>query len=207
MTAFAVSVLLNGVLLYQHFSAPETGTPVIGVIDGDTIVVGNKDRVRLRQMDAPELNLCGGKESKAALEKLVAGKNVTLSEQIPDQRGRGMALLYVGRTLINEEMLAQGWATYHHDTTSREQALKDAAAGAREANRGVYGLCWSTQNTDNPACNIKGNIDDKGVKTYFVPGCAQYQFTVIEKNRGEEYFCSEQAARTAGYVKAETCKK
>ena len=205
ISALAVSLVLNGVLMYQKATAPETGTKVIGVIDGDTIVVGNKDRVRLRQMDAPELNLCGGKQAKAALEKLVAGKSVTLSEMIPDQKGRGMALVYAGTNLINEEMLAQGWATYHHDISTKEQELKDAAASAKEKNLGLYGLCWSTENKTDPGCAIKGNIDDIGVKTYFLPDCAQYKFTVIEKNRGEEYFCTEAAAKKAGYAKAKTC--
>ncbi len=201
------SILLNIVLLARQYDRPEIGVPVIGVIDGDTIVVGNKDRVRLRQIDAPELGSCGGKEAKKELETLVQGKQVVIAEHIPDQMGRGMALLYTGRVLVNEAMLKSGWATYHHDTSTKEDALKAAAAEARAANRGIYGACWSTENKDNPTCTIKGNIDDNGVKTYFLPTCAQYKFTVIEKNRGEDYFCDEREARKAGYTKAETCGK
>ena len=199
------SMLLNVYLFFRTSTQPIFSVPVVGVIDGDTIVVSNKERVRLRQIDAPELGSCGGEEAKRELEKLVTGKSVRLAEQIPDQQGRGMALVYEGRTLVNEKMLESGWVTYHHDVSTREEDLKKATALAKEEKRGIYGKCWSTENTEKPKCIVKANIDDKGVKTYFVPGCAQYRFTVIEKNRGEAYFCTEKEAVKAGYVKAGTC--
>ncbi len=200
------SLLLNGVLLMRK--APEkTGTTVIGVIDGDTLVLEGKVRVRLRYADAPELTFCGGKEAKEQLEKLVVGKKVVIQEQIPDQFGRGMAMVYAGNTLVNQKMLESGWARFHHDMTKDKEMLKTIADKAKKDGIGLFGKCQAKVNTENPKCIIKGNMDDAtDEKRYYIPGCAQYAYTVVELDVGEAWFCTEKEAREAGYSKAETCR-
>ena len=134
----------------------------------------------------------GGSEEK--LEKLVSGKRVRITEQIPDQQGRGMALVYVGNTLVNKELIAGGYARYHSDKTSQTEILKAAAEEARGNNLGLYGTCQSMTNSKNPNCTIKGNID-RTRKTYHMPGCTQYPFAVVEEDVGEQWFCTEKEAR------------
>jgi len=198
-----VSVVLNIFLIAKTTS---TGVSVIGVIDGDTLVLEGKSKVRLRYVDAPEINLCGGQEAKAYLEKLVVGRKVRLEDLIPDQYGRGMALVYVGDTLINKAMVASGWVRYHHDNSPVTDEVKQVSEAARSEKRGIYGMCQSLE-PDKPNCIIKGNLDkNSNAKTYYLPGCAQYSFTVVEKDIGEAWFCTEAEARQAGYTKAKTCK-
>lgn len=204
-----ISILLNVYLLVTK-SPRSQGVKVAGVIDGDTIVLEGKVRVRLRHADAPEAEYCGGKEAKKELEKLVLGKHVLLDEQIPDQLGRGMALVYDGNILINGKMIQSGWARYHSDSTSKKEELQELSVQAKEQKKGVYGKCMSTDNTEKPECNIKGNIDKNKYtdnKKYYIPGCAQYNFTVVELDTGEGWFCTEAEARKAGFVKAETCRE
>lgn len=203
---FLVSVALNVFLLLRGQTS-YSGVEVVGVIDGDTVVLEGKSRVRLRYVDAPESGLCGGKEAQELLATLVVGKMVRIEAQIPDQYGRGMALVYVGNTLVNREMVASGWVRYHHDTSPVTDEMKKADEEARNQHLGIYGACQSKENMKNPLCNIKGNID-KSTDThiYYVPGCAQYSFAVVEEDIGEQWFCSESEAREAGYVKAKTCK-
>lgn len=56
---------------------------VVKVIDGDTFIVNRKvdgtNRVRLANVDAPELHQYGGRQSANALKSLIAGKQVTLT--------------------------------------------------------------------------------------------------------------------------------
>lgn len=111
------SIILN-VFFFHEIKKNEAGIPVLAVIDGDTLVLEGKTRLRLRNLDAPELDLCGGKEAKEELEKLVSNKKVVVEEQILDQWGRPMALIYVDDKLVNEEMLKSGWARFHSDSTS-----------------------------------------------------------------------------------------
>jgi len=203
------SVLLNlfFILNQSRFKSKIGAVRVIGVIDGDTLVLEGKIKVRLRQVDAPELLYCGGEEAKKELETLVTGKFVRLEEQIPDQYGRAMALVYVGNVLINRKMVESGWVRYHYDITKQAEELKAANEKAKVNKLGIYKICQAKENTQNPSCNIKGNIDkanDK--KRYYLPDCAQYAFTIVEKDVGEEWFCTEAAARKAGYSKAETCR-
>lgn len=201
-----VSSLILNVFLLSTRNQNKNEVEVIGVVDGDTLVLEGKVRVRMRHVDAPELEFCGGEEAKDALEKLVVRKRVRLEEQIPDQYGRSMALIYSGNTLINKELLATGWVRYHHDVTTATDKLKQEVEEVKNKQLGIYGKCHSKVNTSNPRCNIKGNIDKgNNVKRYYVPGCAQYAFTVVEKDVGEEWFCTEKQARDAGYKLAETC--
>lgn len=203
----SLSLLFNAYLLSGRKAADDGGTLVVGVIDGDTVVLSdNKTRVRLRYVDAPEKELCGNREANELLTKLTVGKKVRLSGIIPDQYGRGMALIYVGDKFINKEMVASGWVRYHSDETAEKEEIKKAGEEARAENLGVYGKCESKIPRD-PKCVIKGNIDfDEGNrKTYHLPGCRQYKTAIIREDLGERWFCTEAEAKKAGYVKAKTC--
>ncbi|KKS90186.1 MAG: Micrococcal nuclease-like protein [Microgenomates group bacterium GW2011_GWC1_43_11] len=201
-----LSLLCNAVLVFQNRQKPATGVLVVGVLDGDTLVLDGKTKVRLRESDAPEITNCGGEEAKRYLENMVVGKRVRIDEQVGDVYGRAIALVYAGDTLINEEMLKKGWSRYHHDVSSKAVVLKKSADEAKEKNIGIYGLCQSKVNQENPNCVIKGNIDkNSNARNYYVPGCAQYEFTIVEKDMGENWFCTEGDAREAGFTKAKTC--
>ena len=46
---------------------------------------------------------------------------------------------------------------------------------------------------------IKGNINRQGERIYHVPGSQSYADTVIDEADGERWFCTEDAARRAGW--------
>jgi len=194
---------------WQENKNNQSGYKVEGVIDGDTLVLEGKVKIRLRSADAPELSFCGGQEAKAELEKLVSGQKVQIKEKIMDFKARPMALVYVGEELVNQKMIESGWAKYHSDVTSQRKNLKAAQTQAREKKIGIWSeQCRQMENKTRPECNIKGNIDDnaRGRKIYYYPGCAQYNFTVIEKDMGEEWFCTKEEAQAAGYAQSKNCK-
>ena len=51
-------------------------------------------------------------------------------------------------------------------------------------------------------CDIKGNISINGERIYHVPGQKYYDAPRINLLKGERWFCSEEAARKAGWRKA-----
>jgi cold shock CspA family protein len=52
-------------------------------------------------------------------------------------------------------------------------------------------------------CNIKGNISQNtGRKLYHIPGMEDYDSTVIDPRRGEQWFCTESEAINNGWQKA-----
>jgi endonuclease/exonuclease/phosphatase family metal-dependent hydrolase len=51
---------------------------------------------------------------------------------------------------------------------------------------------------------VKGNVS-RGRKRYHTPGCPNYDKVVIDPNKGERTFASEEEARAAGFSKAGNC--
>jgi hypothetical protein len=52
-------------------------------------------------------------------------------------------------------------------------------------------------------CTVKGNISvNTGERIYHVPGQKFYSETQISPLKGERWFCSEEAAREAGWRKS-----
>ncbi|MCJ7804169.1 hypothetical protein MUP35_00310, partial [Patescibacteria group bacterium] len=54
---FSAEPILANVFFFHEIKKNEEGIKVLGVIDGDTLVLEGKVRLRLRNIDAPELDL------------------------------------------------------------------------------------------------------------------------------------------------------
>ncbi len=82
-----------------HSSSPskqsDGGWTVVRVTDGDTFIVqndaGKRERVRLRRVNAPELDEPGGPEARDALEAALLGKRIKLTIYARDKWGRIIA--------------------------------------------------------------------------------------------------------------------
>jgi hypothetical protein len=70
-------------------------------IDGDTLVC-NRQKFRLTNVYAPELNEAGGAAAKRRLQSLVAGHRVELKRFGHDRYGRVLAEAYVGGRRIEQ---------------------------------------------------------------------------------------------------------
>jgi len=200
-TVIFLSLFTNFFLLHRQ---AEENT-VVEVVDGDTFQLKSGKRVRLLGVDAPEYNRCGGKEAKEALSALISNKQVKLTEETTEAYGRTLALVWVDDTLVNEEMLRQGWAR----TDYRKNTLRDrlTAAFHQGQNKGLNLLCVSDK-PPNPGCLIKGNIDPASYeKFYHLPNCSHYSEVKINLAFGEQWFCSEKEAVNAGFKKAAGCPK
>lgn len=203
------SLFLNIYLFFRNnINISNSSVFIRDVIDGDTLVTGTGSRIRLMRVDAPELQYCFGQESKDKLYELTVGNKVILKDQTGDSFGRVVALVYVGNTLVNEVMLREGFLRYQGGSSSEKDKLQTAGDEARANKLGIYSeKCRQSTNPDDPKCSIKGNIDkSNGKKTYHFPGCSGYESNVIvEKDLGEQWFCSEKEAKAAGFVKSENC--
>jgi len=118
-------------------------------------------------------------------------------------------------------MILRGYA--FRNTLSPDIAYRDLFAAsetkAKKAKRGMWGLCdyleqkkttqkLRQQDTlpSNPDCTIKGNVSEKGFgRIYSFEGCSNWRRVKIDPSRGDQYFCTEQAAQKAGFIKSKTC--
>ena len=130
--------------------AARTGTEVDSVRDGDTILLADGARVRLVQVDAPELGVeCWGDEAAAALAKLVRpGVKLRLEEDPRldrvDRHGRLLRYAHAGGRNVNVELVRAGAAApyFYRGVRGRyADELLMAARAARAARRGLWAAC------------------------------------------------------------------
>jgi len=196
--ALAVSALSFGQISKLY------GTKIIDVIDGDTIVTENKQRVRLFGVNAPDEGYCYSEESKEKLTSLVKGKRVVLKNPIVDKYRRMVAVVYVKDKMINAEMVKGGYGRYDSEVNGESGVLREAREEAMSESKGLYSECVEKEAPDS-RCVIKGN-QDYGPKIYHLPGCLDYERTLIDLDLGDSWFCSEKEAKAAGFVKSKNCK-
>ena len=138
---------------------PSTGdaATVEWVNDGDTLTLRGGAKVRLVQIDAPELQSdapelvteCYGRDATRALAALAPeGTRVTLSGDggldDRDQHGRLLRYVVVGETNVNVELVRRGAASpyfFRNDRGRHADELLDAVDEARRAGRGYWGTC------------------------------------------------------------------
>jgi micrococcal nuclease len=199
-----ISLLINALFGWNYYS----DNTVIKVWDGDTFDLKNGNRVRLLDVESPEMGDCGSEEAKKRLEELVLGKFVTVKELSYEPNNRDNGLVYQGGRLINEIMIKEGWGRLHYNPNSQKENLKAAFADAKANQRGIFGLGCTETEAPSKDCNIRGNIDqDLNKKVYYVEDCPDYWRVKIDTSRGEDYFCTEEQARAKGFIKASNCPK
>ncbi len=136
-------------------SRPKPRTFLVSeVVDGDTIRLGNGNRVRLVQIDAPELR--GGEcYARAAwqdlIELLPADSRVRLEfdprlDRV-DRYGRQLAYVFVGAKNVNLALVRRGAAApwfFDGDRGRYAERMLLAARQARAAGRGLWTACPAT---------------------------------------------------------------
>lgn len=113
---------------------------VIAVMDGDTVMVlrgGQKIKVRLANIDAPEKDQAYGSESRASLLGMVGRRVIQVDSQAVDQYGRIVGLLSVDGRNVNAEQVKRGlaWEYTHFHSNRAYIALQ---AEAQQARRGLW---------------------------------------------------------------------
>lgn len=114
------------------------------VVDGDTIIIENGDRIRLLGINTPEEGMYFYQESSEVLQAILLEKTVTLEKDVSDLDIYGRKLRYVfkGNMFVNLEMVKRGFAniyTYPPDVRYAGELL-EAERYARKNNLGLWEL-------------------------------------------------------------------
>ena len=140
-----------------------------------------------------------------------------------DRYGRTLALCSVAGEDLNAWMVQQGWAAafiryskkYVADEATAREARRGMWSGAFIApsdwrHRGketiIYGALKVPLDAQRkllapcgaPDSNIKGNLNRKGERIYFLPGQLNYPNVNMDKP-GTRWFCSEEDAQAHGW--------
>lgn len=197
------------------------------VVDGDTLVIEDGIRVRLLGIDAPESTECFGEEAKGELVRLVLGQEVLLEKDQTASDGFDRLLRYVilhnedpeaDDVMVNKEMVRGGYAKSFYIKPNRRylSQLQAAQGEAEEEGLGMWGECEYDKSSASPEreqdsdpfskeCVIKGNINKRYGKDYFLPGCPNYKRVKIDPRKGERWFCTEEEAKADGWQKSAAC--
>lgn len=181
---------------------------VINVVDGDTFDIDDGNRIRLALIDAPEYPKgCYSSQAKDRLKNLLLGKEISFEVLKKDNFGRILAFVFLNDLLINKVLVAEGYAFYSplNQQTKYDVELIQTEKEAKEAKRGIWSsACQNPNSTGN--CHIKGNVrKDNNTKTYHLPGCYNYDKIVINPSLGDRWFCTEEEATRAGFIKSKDC--
>ncbi|MDZ7667891.1 MAG: thermonuclease family protein [Gammaproteobacteria bacterium] len=187
------------------------------IADGDSLTItadGDRYRIRLHEIDAPEHDQPGSRASRQALAGKVDGRYVRVTVETVDDYGRTVGKVWLGNRDINREMVREGHAWVYRQYLRDDSLLADEAA-ARRAKRGLWsradpmppwqwrhgGRSAAQARREQPAgeCVIKGNISRSGARIYHQPGDANYPQTRINTSAGERWFCSAEEAERAGW--------
>jgi micrococcal nuclease len=148
--------ILGAFVLLSAMAPPAAARTSSGVVDhvtdGDTIVLRGGERVRLVQIDAPEVEgakECYGAQAAAATKALLPrGTRVrVVTDPALDQHdryGRVLAYVWKGGSMVNLRLVRDGAAApyfYRGDRGAYARALMAAAVAARSARKGLWGAC------------------------------------------------------------------
>ncbi len=205
-----------------------SGGQNLQVIDGDTLQSG-AEVIQLYGIDAPELGqICRrngkpwtcGVDAAFALQKLVSlsGSPVVCKDwrELPQSRGAHGELIRVCMVGPDQDlaqaMLRNGYGMALPGSFPYYGQIERQA---RQAGLGIWGSefqpPWEWRDSKRPrlggaeppgdACNVKGRVSAEGDRTYVVPTDADYDHAPAGA-ADRERFCSDEAAREAGWRRA-----
>ena len=146
---------------------------VAKIYDGDTITLLTGERVRLLQIDTPELSPaeCFGEEAKAALTSLISTSSQVSLKIDPkldkvDRYGRLLRYVFVGNTNINLKLVELGAAApyfYRGEKGQYSTQMLKAAQNAKAKSLGLWKKCPGTFLTPTSAITtVTGAINKTG---------------------------------------------
>jgi micrococcal nuclease len=151
----SIKLLFIFALSFSFFvPTAQAANTVASIYDGDTLTLNNGAKVRLLQIDTPELSSgeCYGQEAKQALIKLVGKSQVTLEGDTAsadrDRYGRYLRYIFVGKKNLNLELVKIGAAApyfYQGEKGKYSNKILKAAERAKSKKLGLWGKCPNTQ--------------------------------------------------------------
>ena len=134
--------LLLFLLLCVPATAQRFPVTVVGITDGDTFTVINRDKLQLKiriiGIDAPEKNQPFGSRAKQALSDLIYGKTIDIDVQYQEKWGRYAAKVYTPDGKDVALLMLQAGMAWHNVNYDKTAAYKAAQENARRAGKGLW---------------------------------------------------------------------
>jgi len=152
VTGVYIALLSIGIFLLGNYAA-SAAVFISKVYDGDTITLSTGERVRLLQIDTPEISPreCYGDQARAALVKLLKTPGeLSLKTDAKldnkDRYGRLLRYVFIGQTNINLRLVEIGAAVpyfYKGAKGHYSSQILEAAHAAKSKSLGLWKSCLS----------------------------------------------------------------
>lgn len=176
----ASALIAIGVTISGGYTA-SAATTITKVYDGDTITLSTGERVRLLQIDTPELSPaeCYAEEARSALVGLLNSPGQLTLKTDPkldkvDRYGRLLRYVYIGKTNINLKLVEIGAAApyfYRGEKGEFSSQILKAAQNAKTKSLGLWKTCPGTQLTPNDAVTTVSTVMTDSANSKPVSGC------------------------------------
>lgn len=199
---------------------------VVAVHDGDSLTVQRGSslyKVRLAEVDAPEMGQVFGQQARRFTEERVLGRRVRVNVLLIDRHGRrvGTVIVEDGRVL-NEELVHAGLAWYYRVSPVRNPRLQRLEQGAFQHRLGLWveqdpippwefrreshiaELPVTVEQVDYDRIFHYGMVGNRRTQTVRWPACKQYR---LSRPQQALIFHSRQQARQMGFTPAKDCPK
>lgn len=204
-----VYLWLIAFLLVVGTPAAQAGTfsaKVLVVMDGDTLMVlrdGQKIKIRMANIDAPEKDQAFGPQARDSLQEMVGKKQVQIDSQAVDQYGRIVGLVSVDGRNVNQEQVLRGmaWEYSHYHSDRSYIALQ---SDAQQARRGL----WSQSSPQAPWQWRKSHPSVKpGVTTLHNKPATKQTLpgVVYDATCGHKKLCSQMSSCDEAYFYLTRC--
>lgn len=135
-------VLILSILFPMSAASVEWSGRVVGISDGDTMTVLNKQnqpiKIRMVEIDAPEKNQDFGQRSKQSLSDLCFGKAAKVEDRGQDKYHRTLGRVYCDGTDANAEQVRLGMAWAYRQYLT-DPTIADLEQEAKSAKAGLWG--------------------------------------------------------------------
>jgi endonuclease YncB( thermonuclease family) len=136
-----LAVVLTFAALFAHSSAANTfDSPIVRIVDGDSVIVlvdSQQMRVRLKEIDAPELKQPFGMRSRQSLAEICAAKRARVVWTEKDRNGRLLGRVWCSGIDANAEQVRRGMA-WVFDRYVKDRSLYPLQDKARALRVGLW---------------------------------------------------------------------
>ncbi len=199
---FAVLLLVAALLTLcskERGRVPGESNQVVGVVDGDTVELGDGRKVRLIGINTPERGEPGYNSASDLTDRLVGGRTVRLEYDRDrfDRYQRTLAYLWVNDSLVNTQILRSGWASCYFFDGSMHHS-REFLLAQREAMKAHRGL-WKKPHAETE----ESYVAFFSAYRFHRPGCESLQGANPES---EIVFHSKDSAYYDGYAPCGKCR-
>ncbi|WP_051554464.1 thermonuclease family protein [Desulfobulbus elongatus] len=210
------------ILISAAVTALASPAKLIKIIDGDTIkaqVNGDLPHIRLWGIDAPEAGQAGGDLATTTVQRLLAGRKITVQPIDRDRYGRTVAVVYTDgdERSVNEAMIRAGaaWVYTKYCTkpicsqwSQYQQAAQAAGIGLWRDKAPVPPWEWRRGDESKLVTLVSASADAMGA---YIGNTNSRKFHAADcRHAGCKHctavFSSRSEAIAAGYIPCKVCR-